>query len=381
MTAMSSAVAAPEGEALRAAALLDTAPGLYSLRKRRRNSSQAATSPTTREDPQRREAGHDRPAETTSAERPTSAGPPVATFTRVIVTPQADAPQVVDADAAPARRGPPATGSPAAVHQTLLIAAQDQSEPGDARDEDEDDDGGDDSSLTSLSDLEERFHLATPGPSHRERPRTLVRGAKLPPKTAISPASSASAMTTPSAGSEYRPDGFERSDDQDDHDNHRARRIKDSVSPLPMEVETQQFRSTGSESRKKAPPVKRRAGNPRRSSISKQGLPATRQALQAASGPSHAQSAPLPSQPPAAPVSARKRLDQRVAGAAPLPPPAPAPKRKKALVAASLAQGQPAKASGPARPAGAVQERSGSLFSGTDSTRSVELPVTGAELD
>lgn len=323
----STAGAVPSSPATRAKALLDEAPGVYALRKRRRDSSNQTA-----------------PDDSPTASQGTRAHAEAVKQSTEAVTPSPATVngQMNDANA-PAPSAPPVRQPSSSVTHGQASSAPTPSAStpqvpivtGEAKDDD--DDSGDESDLTSLSELEEQLERETAQPPRRPIRRAKdISGWKTPRKrkTALSTAASSPASSTAStAASEYRPDetDYAGSSEVD--------------SPLPMDVDATRPRrkSASPNVQKKVTKVSKKqqqASKPRRVPVPSKPPPVPRQ-----------HPAPAPtlqgSHPPAlrpikpAPATANKAGQRMEVVAAPPTTTTTTthpPKRKRALPQATPAQ-------------------------------------------
>ncbi|GAA5984528.1 hypothetical protein JCM10908_003385 [Rhodotorula pacifica] len=334
----------------RAAALLEAAPGMYTLRKRRRDSTQLAdSSPRGTQSTQTQAAGSEGSTMgvLSDSRGHKGAGVPTATPAVQVNEPQTPA-QLLSSKLSPVEsRSPPNAAQDHAMSEDEVLAG--------------DGDGdGDDSSLTSLSDLEERFNLiASPQPPRRNRGSKSLSNVKPPQKRKVplSVASSPSTMSSATAASEYRPDETDHADDSS------------IASPRTMDVDSSAHGGPSPETGRKAPRTKQPpASRARRASASNKNPP-TRRHEQPAPGaarqpdtlarvePSHSAPAPAPAH--------RTQVNQVSQVVAP-PQQPPVPRKKAPAKAFPVHQQAPPNTSIPAPTArtAAPHSRPVSVFTG-----------------
>ena len=319
----STAGAVSSSPATRAKALLDEAPGVYALRKRRRDSSNQTApddSPT---------ASQGTRAHAEAVNQSTEAVAP---------SPETVNGQMDDANAtapsAPPVRQPSSSVTHGQASSAPSPSASTSHAPMVSGQEEDDDDhhSGDESDLTSLSELEEQLERETAQLPRRPRRAKDISGWKTPRKrkTALSSPASSTAST---AASEYRPDetDYAGSSEVD--------------SPLPMDVDaTRPRRKSASPSiQKKVAKVSKKqqqASKPRRVPVPSKPPPVPRQ-HPAAPAPTLQGSHPPALRPiKPAPATANKAGQRMEVVAAPSTTTTTThpPKRKRALPQATPAQ-------------------------------------------
>mgnify|MGYP006876466491 CR=1 FL=1 len=324
-TMASTASATTSSPEARAKALLDEAPGVYALRKRRRDSSNQTAdtdSPTASQEPRAHAEATSKSTEAVTPSPTTVKGHANDATAAAISAPPAGQPpsSVTHGQASPAPA--PSASTP----QAPMASGHE--------DDDNDDGSGDESDLTSLSELEERLERETIAQLPR-RPRRAkdISGRKTPRKrkTAVSAAASSPASSSASTGaSEYRPA------DETDHAGSSS-----EVEPvLPMDVDAPRPRkgSANPKARKKVSKKPQQASKPRRVAAASKAPPVRRHhsALAPTSQGSQV-SAPRAIRPAPATANKVQHMDV-VAPSAPPPPPTHAPKRKRALPETTPAQ-------------------------------------------
>lgn len=323
----STAGAVPSSPATRAKTLLDDAPGVYALHKRRRDSSSQT-------------ADTDSPADSQATRVRTER---VNKFPEIATT-GSQAPATVngltDDVTATATAAPPALQPPSSVTHAQALPAPAPSTSNShvpllsgQKEDDDGDHSGDESDLTSLSELEERLERETAQLLPRPRRARDISGRKTPRKrktamstAASSPAASAAAST---AASEYRPA------DETDHDGSSE---LDPALPMDVDVPRPRKGSANPKVRKTVSKKQQQASKPRRDAAASKAPPAQRQPP-APAPTRQASYAHAPRSIKPAPASANKvQPTEVVALPPPPPPPTHAPKRKRALLQAKLAQ-------------------------------------------